>query len=610
MTPSMIPNPQQPLHFEKSSGTYWDPDIVNNYVSLSSAVSEEADTLRPIGYTAKDGAKVFEATLEALRGYNYNDSLSEKAVERANAALAIHPVCPEAYNVLAIRASTNYEEALEYFKKAEEQGTLVVNEKDLKKHLKSKNLFHVPCMRAYHRALFGCGNTLRKMGKYKEALVYYEKLAELDQNSCSGGNYINFNAHVPELWLRVHGPEECLKRAVKYKNKDCIKEESCRLHWLANITLALFAAGRVTTYDFPEANSRPAGPGGTKEAVTKQLAPLSLLLENEFVSEYIIGAREMPSWMLGKMPLWIYGSESCQQAAVYATSCLDLWESTPGAVDFLHKMFNTQILGEPLMKAAGLIDPIIEAAPFLELIDDGVFLDATYCNKTRHHPLLHLALFQGSSAVVIVEKMIALGANVQVLDYQGLNAVHKACFYACGRGVIRSLVTAGVDPNPGRDVHISMNPLMVAAEQGNWEELDEILKLLPDGGSEELCYWIIRNMMSSYCIECVGGGPTCQRCQSGFKSHGPNISYTKIVDIVAERAYAYFNIEALRAVIGERTKPYDDLIRYITDKFQYLVENLCAFEGCDNGTKVEGVTLKVCNGKLVWLILGETIFLS
>jgi tetratricopeptide (TPR) repeat protein len=143
----------------------------------------------------------------------------------------IHPICPEAYNVLALQ-SDSYEEALEYFKKAVEQGTLVKNEKDMKEALENKEIFGLPPMRAYFRGLFGVGNTLRKMGKYEEALPYYEKLATMEQRPGSSGmSYINYNAHLPELWFRIYGPEECLKRALKYKNSQCLEYHSCQIPW-------------------------------------------------------------------------------------------------------------------------------------------------------------------------------------------------------------------------------------------------------------------------------------------------------------------------------------------------------------------------------------------
>ena len=113
-----------------------------------------------------------------------------------------------------------------------EQGTLIKDKDDMKKTLESKEIFNIPPMRAYFRGLFGVGNTLRKMGRYEEALPYYEKLAKLEQRPGSSSmSYINFNAHLPELWFRIYGPEECLKRALKYKNNECIEYQSCHIPW-------------------------------------------------------------------------------------------------------------------------------------------------------------------------------------------------------------------------------------------------------------------------------------------------------------------------------------------------------------------------------------------
>jgi hypothetical protein len=41
-------------------------------------------------------------------------------------ALAISPVCPEAYNVLALASADTYEEALDFYKKAVELGPQVI----------------------------------------------------------------------------------------------------------------------------------------------------------------------------------------------------------------------------------------------------------------------------------------------------------------------------------------------------------------------------------------------------------------------------------------------------------------------------------------------------
>lgn len=432
--------------------------------------------------------------------------------------------------------------------------------------------------------------------------MYYEKLAVLDQNPGSSSmSYMNYNAHLPELWLRVYGPQECLKRALKYKNKDCIEYHSCQIPWYANLTLALFAADHVTTYDFPEAKPRPANPDFTKEAVQSRMAPLYLLRNHPLVCELLTGMRRMPG---GRIPTNFPGSESLLQAAVYATSCLDLWEQTPGALEYLRKMTNTQILGDKMAKGVDMTNPIIEVAPLLKLIDDGIFPNALHIGEeASHEPLLHMAIFQRPGADIIIEKLIAAGANVKIQVGPGLTALHKACYYACGRAVIRSLVNAGLSPLLRSPAGVVLRkPIMMAAEQGNWEELDECLNLLRTGNSEDLHKSILYVITSSSCIECVGGGAKCGRCANGDKKHGPNVSYTKMVDIIVERGCRLdeIELEGVKSGIGKRPGPLDDLGKYIYKKFKNLVKTEgvpgCAFVGYGNGGKEGSVSLKLCLG--------------
>lgn len=63
------------------------------------------------------------------------------------------------------------------------------------------------------RALFEVGNTLRKLGRYREALEAYEKLGQLNPKVPRMGHFVlNWKAHLPELWLRELGPKQCLAR--------------------------------------------------------------------------------------------------------------------------------------------------------------------------------------------------------------------------------------------------------------------------------------------------------------------------------------------------------------------------------------------------------------
>ena len=68
-------------------------------------------------------------------------------------------------------------------------------------------------MRAWVRALFGVSNTLRKLGR--PALEVYEVLRSHQADMNSGGSFVNFHTHLPELWLRVHGPAKTLELALR-----------------------------------------------------------------------------------------------------------------------------------------------------------------------------------------------------------------------------------------------------------------------------------------------------------------------------------------------------------------------------------------------------------
>lgn len=341
------------------------------------------------------------------------------------------------------------------------------------------------------------------------------------------------------------------------------------------------------------------------------------------------------------------GSASLIQAAVYATSCLDLWEKTPGALRYLHKMINTQTLGDKMAEVTAMTVPHLELGPALELINDGICPKALHMGEEHHQHLFHMAVFQRPGAHILIDKLVAAGANVKVEVGPGLTALHKACYYACGRAVVRSLVAAGLSPlqsSPGSRVY---KPVLMAAEQGNWEELEECLDLLPKGGPPDLLQAIYDVILSSSCVECVGGGPKCGRCANPDSSkrdmkHSPNVSYTKIVDIIVERGFklTQVDIKGLEEWVksGRRPGPYDNLVRYIYEKFKKPAARStksttkpssttskkvapsataasngetssssgnskaaagvpgCTFSGCSNGSQAESFSLKLCTG--------------
>jgi tetratricopeptide (TPR) repeat protein len=76
--------------------------------------------LTPLNITIAVCSSVRLQALEA-----YGEPTCEEAAAAARAALAISPICPEAYNVLALSEASSYEEALQLYRKAEELGPQV-----------------------------------------------------------------------------------------------------------------------------------------------------------------------------------------------------------------------------------------------------------------------------------------------------------------------------------------------------------------------------------------------------------------------------------------------------------------------------------------------------
>jgi tetratricopeptide (TPR) repeat protein len=107
--------------------------------------------------------------VQALEAYGY--PTCEEAAATARAALAISPICPEAYNVLALSEASSYEEALQLYRKAEELGPQVC---------------YMPVM------LFGCFQgcisemvlALSEASSCEEALQLYQKAEELGPQVC------------------------------------------------------------------------------------------------------------------------------------------------------------------------------------------------------------------------------------------------------------------------------------------------------------------------------------------------------------------------------------------------------------------------------------------
>ncbi|KAF6250559.1 hypothetical protein COO60DRAFT_797819 [Scenedesmus sp. NREL 46B-D3] len=148
---------------------------------------------------------VMMAHLKALDAYNCHSC--ENAAAGARAALALSPVCPEAYNVLALSEASSYEEALQLYRKAEELGPQVLQPQCFRDLVEEVTTWPRTPYRAFHRAMYGVANTLRKMARYQESLAAYDEMLRYDRNWYQRASYVNVMATIPLALLGAKGPQ-------------------------------------------------------------------------------------------------------------------------------------------------------------------------------------------------------------------------------------------------------------------------------------------------------------------------------------------------------------------------------------------------------------------
>eukprot|EP00741_Cyanophora_paradoxa_P003746 tig00000093_g3641.t1 len=134
-------------------------------------------------------ADVKEAAQKTFEAWRHPTG-SPKRVGMARRALQVCPHMSEAFYLLGCEAETR-EEALRWFEKGAEAGPLLVGTQEFEAARREGHAFERPLMRSFYRCLFGAANTLRKMGRYKEAYAKYKRLLEFDANPHAYSSAIN-----------------------------------------------------------------------------------------------------------------------------------------------------------------------------------------------------------------------------------------------------------------------------------------------------------------------------------------------------------------------------------------------------------------------------------
>eukprot|EP00658_Telonema_sp_P-2_P031136 TRINITY_DN23369_c0_g1_i2.p1 TRINITY_DN23369_c0_g1~~TRINITY_DN23369_c0_g1_i2.p1 ORF type:complete len:192 (+),score=57.38 TRINITY_DN23369_c0_g1_i2:199-774(+) len=142
-----------------------------------------------------------QAAKMALQAYQVREPFMIREVFTACFRLS-EGVCPEAFNLLAIKTSANLEEALALYSKAEALCPQLCDNFD--QLIRNGDVWSTaPHLHSYLRALLGSANTLRKMGRYEEALSKYHMLRTVEEMVIVDQYLPNYRYHLPEIMIRL-----------------------------------------------------------------------------------------------------------------------------------------------------------------------------------------------------------------------------------------------------------------------------------------------------------------------------------------------------------------------------------------------------------------------
>jgi tetratricopeptide (TPR) repeat protein len=256
-----------------------------------------------------------EGFLSAIAGRRANDEITEAQevmydawdqtrrsarVALARKALAISPLCADAYVLLAEEEAKSAEEALEFYRKGVEAGEQAIGPKGFKNY--AGHFWGVLETRPYMRARAGLAGILSALGNVDAAISNYREMLKLNPNDNQGIRDVLAGC------LMKSGDIEGLKKLLKQY------EEDASALWL--YTRALVA--------FREAE---AGDKRAEELAKKAWSA------NSHVPAVLAGMKKPKASTTGYITM---GGED--EAAHYVAEWGFDWLTTPGAIDWLTKV--------------------------------------------------------------------------------------------------------------------------------------------------------------------------------------------------------------------------------------------------------------------------------
>jgi tetratricopeptide (TPR) repeat protein len=229
----------------------------------------------------------------------WDQSSKRSRIDLARKALAISPLCADAYVLLAEEDAKSAQEALELFRKGVEAGEKALGPAGFKKY--AGHFWGFLETRPYMRARAGLAATLNALGDLDAAIDHYHEMLRLNPNDNQGIRYVLASC------LMKRGDTEALKELFKKYDEDG------SALWLYSRALVAF---------------RERG-GSDVEA-------------NEFARDALHANRHVPAVFNGKKAspstsgYLTMGGED--EAAHYFQEWGFEWITTPGAIDWLTKI--------------------------------------------------------------------------------------------------------------------------------------------------------------------------------------------------------------------------------------------------------------------------------
>jgi tetratricopeptide (TPR) repeat protein len=219
-----------------------------------------------------------------------------KRIAMAREALAISPLCADAYLILAEEAK-DPQEALDLYRQAEKAGREALTDEPFEQDIGM--FWGLIETRPYMRALHGLANALRGSAQDKEAVSLYREMLRLNPNDNQGARY-----NLMDSLLKLGRIGEAAELLKAYKS-----DPSGAWAW----SRALLR--------FHDKGDAPASRKALDQAVEA----------NPYVPTYLLDIEKLPP----PPPFISLGEED--EAIAYASDAGAAWAACPGALDWLAK---------------------------------------------------------------------------------------------------------------------------------------------------------------------------------------------------------------------------------------------------------------------------------